>query len=108
VYYIYHDYIFTLDFPWLDLSGVLSSKVALTPSLSSTQTPNKVSLYPCYLRPLHAIEKMVARVSVLEGLAEREHDYALIISLDFVNPSAFIEAYTLIGSPDSSTLSHIY
>jgi hypothetical protein len=24
VYYFYHDYIFTLDFPWLDLSGVIS------------------------------------------------------------------------------------
>jgi hypothetical protein len=45
---------------------------------------------------------------VFEGLVERENDYALIISLDSVNSSAFVEAYTPIQSPDSSTLSHIY
>jgi hypothetical protein len=45
---------------------------------------------------------------VLEGLAERENDYALIISLDSVNSLVFVEAYTPIQSPDSSTLSHIY
>jgi hypothetical protein len=39
---------------------------------------------------------------------ERENDYALIISLDSVNSSVFVEAYTPIPSPDSSTLSHIY
>jgi hypothetical protein len=41
-------------------------------------------------------------------LVERENDYALIISLDSVNSSAFVEAYTPIPSPDSSTLSCIY
>jgi hypothetical protein len=46
--------------------------------------------------------------SLLEGLVERENDYALIISLDSVNSSAFVEAYTPIPSSDSSTLSHIY
>jgi hypothetical protein len=45
---------------------------------------------------------------VLEGLVERENDYALIISLDSVNSSAFVEAYTPIQSPDSSTLLRIY
>jgi hypothetical protein len=45
---------------------------------------------------------------VLEGLVERENDYALIISLDSVNSLAFVEAYTPIHSPDSSTLSCIY
>jgi hypothetical protein len=45
---------------------------------------------------------------VLEGLVERENDYALIISLDSVNSSAFVEAYTPILSPDPSTLSCIY
>jgi hypothetical protein len=39
---------------------------------------------------------------------ERENDYALIISLDSVNSSAFVEAYTPIPSPDPSTLSHIH
>jgi hypothetical protein len=39
---------------------------------------------------------------------ERENDYALIISLDSVNSSAFVEAYTPILSSDSSTLSRIY
>jgi hypothetical protein len=45
---------------------------------------------------------------VLKKLVERENDYVLIISLDSVNSSAFVEAYTPIQSPDSSTLSHIY
>jgi hypothetical protein len=45
---------------------------------------------------------------VFEGLVERENDYALIISLDSVNSSVFVEAYTPIQSPDSSTLSCIY
>jgi hypothetical protein len=39
---------------------------------------------------------------------ERENDYALIISLDSVDSSVFVEAYTPIQSPDSSTLSCIY
>jgi hypothetical protein len=39
---------------------------------------------------------------------ERENDYALIISLDSVNSSAFVEAYTPIPSSDSSTLACIY
>jgi hypothetical protein len=39
---------------------------------------------------------------------ERENDYVLIISLDSVNSSAFVEAYTPIPSPDPSTLSCIY
>jgi hypothetical protein len=39
---------------------------------------------------------------------ERENDYALILSLDSINSSAFVEAYTPIPSPDSSTLSRIY
>jgi hypothetical protein len=39
---------------------------------------------------------------------ERENDYTLIISLDSVNSSAFVEAYTPILSSDSSTLSCIY
>jgi hypothetical protein len=39
---------------------------------------------------------------------ERENDYALIISLDSVNSSAFVEAYTPILSSDSSTFSRIY
>jgi hypothetical protein len=39
---------------------------------------------------------------------ERENDYALIISLDSVNFSVFVEAGTPIQFPDSSTLSHIY
>jgi hypothetical protein len=39
---------------------------------------------------------------------ERENDYALIISLDSVNSSAFVEAYTYIPSSDSSTLACIY
>jgi hypothetical protein len=39
---------------------------------------------------------------------ERKNDYALIISLNSVNSSVFVEAYTLIPSPDSSTLSRIY
>jgi hypothetical protein len=39
---------------------------------------------------------------------ERENDYALVISLDSVNSSAFVEAYTPIPSSDSSSLSHIY
>jgi hypothetical protein len=46
--------------------------------------------------------------SLFEGLVERENDYALIISLDSVNSSVFVEAYTPIISSDSSTLSHIY
>jgi hypothetical protein len=46
--------------------------------------------------------------SLFEGLVERENDYALIISLDSVNSSVFVEAYTPIPSPDSSTLSRIY
>jgi hypothetical protein len=46
--------------------------------------------------------------SLFEGLVERENDYALIISPDSVNSSAFVEAYTPIPSPDSSTLSRIY
>jgi hypothetical protein len=46
--------------------------------------------------------------SLFEGLVERENDYALIISLNSMNSSAFVEAYTPIPSPDSSTLSHIY
>jgi hypothetical protein len=46
--------------------------------------------------------------SLFEGLVERENDYALVISLDSVNSSAFVEAYTPIPSPDSSTLSRIY
>jgi hypothetical protein len=46
--------------------------------------------------------------SLFEGLVERENDYALIISLDSVNSSAFVEAYTPIPSSDSSTLSRIY
>jgi hypothetical protein len=46
--------------------------------------------------------------SLFEGLVERENNYALIISLDSVNSSAFFEAYTPIPSPDSSTLSRIY
>jgi hypothetical protein len=45
---------------------------------------------------------------LLEGLVERENDYALIISLDSVNSSAFVGAYTPILSSDSSTLSRIY
>jgi hypothetical protein len=51
---------------------------------------------------------MDARVSLFEGLVERENDYVLIISLDSVNSSAFVEAYTPILSSDSSTLSRIY
>jgi hypothetical protein len=39
---------------------------------------------------------------------ERKNDYALIISLDSVNSSVFVEAYTPIPSPDLSTLSRIY
>jgi hypothetical protein len=39
---------------------------------------------------------------------ERENDYTLIISLDSVNFSVFVEAYTPIPSPDPSTLSHIH
>jgi hypothetical protein len=39
---------------------------------------------------------------------ERKNDYVLIISLDSVNSSAFVEAYTPIPSTDSSTLSCIY
>jgi hypothetical protein len=39
---------------------------------------------------------------------ERANDYALIISLDSVNSSTFVEAYTPILSSDSSTLSRIY
>jgi hypothetical protein len=39
---------------------------------------------------------------------ERENDYTLIIPLDSVNSLAFVEAYTPIQFPDSSTLSHIY
>jgi hypothetical protein len=39
---------------------------------------------------------------------ERKNDYVLIISLDSVNSSAFVEAYTPIPSPDSSTLSCLY
>jgi hypothetical protein len=39
---------------------------------------------------------------------ERENDYALIISLDSINSSVFVEAYTPIPSPDPSTLSRIY
>jgi hypothetical protein len=45
---------------------------------------------------------------VLKGLVERENDYTLIISLDSVNSSAFVEAYTPIPTPDPSTLSRIY
>jgi hypothetical protein len=45
---------------------------------------------------------------VLKGLVERENDYALIISLDSVNSLVSVEAYTLIHSPDPSTLSRIY
>jgi hypothetical protein len=39
---------------------------------------------------------------------ERNDDYALIISLDFVDSSVFVEAYTAIPSTHLSTLSHIY
>jgi hypothetical protein len=39
---------------------------------------------------------------------ERENHYVLIISLDSVNSSVFVEPYTPIPSPDSSTLSRIY
>jgi hypothetical protein len=39
---------------------------------------------------------------------ERENDYVLIISLDSVNFSVFVEAYTPIQSQYSSTLSCIY
>jgi hypothetical protein len=46
--------------------------------------------------------------SLFKGLVERENDYALIISLNSVNSSAFVEAYTPILSSDSSTLSRIY
>jgi hypothetical protein len=46
--------------------------------------------------------------SLFEGLVERENDYVLVISLDSVNSSAFVEAYTPIPSPDLSTLSCIY
>jgi hypothetical protein len=46
--------------------------------------------------------------SLFEGLVERENDYALIISLNSINSLAFVEAYTPIPSPDSSTLSCIY
>jgi hypothetical protein len=46
--------------------------------------------------------------SLFKGLVERENDYALVISLDSVNSSAFVEAYTPIPSSDSSTLSRIY
>jgi hypothetical protein len=46
--------------------------------------------------------------SLFEGLVERENDYVLVISLDSVNSSAFVKAYTPIPSSDSSTLSHIY
>jgi hypothetical protein len=46
--------------------------------------------------------------SLFEGLVERENDYALIISLNSINSLAFVEAYTPIPSPDSSTLSRIY
>jgi hypothetical protein len=45
---------------------------------------------------------------VLKGLVERENDYVLIISLDSVNSSAFVEAYTPIPSSDPSTPSRIY
>jgi hypothetical protein len=45
---------------------------------------------------------------VLEGLTDKENDYALIISFDSVNSSAVIESYTLISSLDSSTLSCAY
>jgi hypothetical protein len=46
--------------------------------------------------------------SLFKGLVERENDYALVISLDSVKSSAFVEAYTPIPSSDSSTLSRIY
>jgi hypothetical protein len=46
--------------------------------------------------------------ALFEGLVERENDYALVISLDSVNSSAFVEAYTPIPSSDLSTLSRIY
>jgi hypothetical protein len=46
--------------------------------------------------------------SLFEGLVERENDYVLVISLDSVNSSAFVEAYTPIPSSDLSTLSRIY
>jgi hypothetical protein len=46
--------------------------------------------------------------SLFEGLVERENDYVLIISLNSINSLAFVEAYTPIPSPDSSTLSRIY
>jgi hypothetical protein len=39
---------------------------------------------------------------------ERENDYALIISPDSFNSSAFVEAYTPIPSSDLFTLSRIY
>jgi hypothetical protein len=45
---------------------------------------------------------------VLEGLTDRENDYALIISFDSVNSSAVIESYTPLSSLDSSTLSCAY
>jgi hypothetical protein len=45
---------------------------------------------------------------VLKGLVERKNDYVLIISLDSVNSSVFVEAYTPIPSPDLSTLSRIH
>jgi hypothetical protein len=68
------------------------------PSLSLIQTPNTVSLYPRYPEPLCAIEEWWPGFSVLEGLVERENDYALIISLDSVNSLVFVEAYTPIPS----------
>jgi hypothetical protein len=46
--------------------------------------------------------------SLFEGLVERDNDYVLIISLDSVDSSAFVEAYTPILSSDSSKLSRIY
>jgi hypothetical protein len=49
---------------------------------------------------------MAARV-FSQRLVERENDYTLIISLDSVNSSVFVEAYTSIPSPDPSTLSCI-
>jgi hypothetical protein len=39
------------------------------PSLSLTQTPNTVSLYPYYLGPLYAMEEIVARVFSPQGIS---------------------------------------
>jgi hypothetical protein len=74
-------------------------------SLSSTQTPNAVLLYPHYPRPLRAIEEMVARVFSSQGISGEREWLCAHYSLDSVNSLAFVEA---IPSPDPSTLSRIY